>query len=342
MKEQTIDLANVRLPSNGNVDRGVGANESGVVCMANSSRFTETYFSQPLTDYAVGWSQVNPELPANLEHLAPIVMTPRRFEYALGVNAEYFLSETDDVRAIGADFKRVEYTSTKTNDKTVNKGLTVRVDIEEEEGIPDWENRTVNKLMNRLMLNDYRRGVTLLKAAATNAAVTWDNTAGKDPDSDALAQLIIGKTAIGLPLTRAIYGYTAWQKRILSLRAQSHAGGFANNAMTEAELAAFLGLKAVRRSNEIYVEGGATTTTKDAVFDTLAGTTGIVLYYLAESGQGRDDASNIKRFVSNTAGGGEYRVYRHEVSAKLVDITVEHYSKIVITSNLGVRQHTVS
>ena len=112
--------------------------------------------------------------------------------------------------------------------------------------------------------------------------------------------------------------------------------------MTEEQLAGFLGLQAVKRSNEIYVEGGAATTTKDAVVDTTSGTTGIVLYFLANSGAGKDDPSNIKRFVSNTAGGGEYRVYRHEVSAKLVDVTVEHYSKISITSNLGIRQHTVS
>lgn len=341
--EVAARVAQMRLPRLGEAeDKGAGANAAGVVCMANASRFTEAYFSQPLTDYAVGWTNVNPDLPRLLEHLAPLVMTPRRFEYAAGVNAEYFLSETDDVRAIGADFKRVEYTGTKVNSKTLNKGLTVRVDVEEEEGVPDWENRTVNKLMTRLMLNDFRRGVALLKAAATNAAVTWDATAGKDPDADALAALLLGKTAIGLRLNRAIYGYTAWQKRLLSLRAQAHAGGFANAALTTQALAEFLSLSAVERSDELYIAGGAATTTKGSVVDTTAGTTGIVLFYLAESGQSKDDPSNIKRFVSNTTGGGEYKVYRHEVSAKLVDITVEHYSNTVITSNLGVRQLTVS
>lgn len=322
-------------------DRG-SDNQPGVVCMANASRFTETYFSQPLTDYALGWGAANPELDLSLEHIAPMVQTPHRFEYAAGVNVEYFLSETDDVRAIGADFKRVEYTSTKVNSKTFNKGLTIRVDVEEVEGQPDWETRKVGMLMQRLKLNDFRRAVALLKAAATNAAVTWDATAGKDPDADALAALLLGKTAIGIDLNRAIYGYTAWQKRLLSLRAQSHAGGFANAAMTEDQLAAFLGLDAVRRSKEVVATGGAATTTKGAVFDTTAGTTGIVLYYLAVSGQSKDDPSNIKRFVSMTSGGGEYKVYRQEVNAKLIDITVEHYSNIVITSNLGIRQHTVS
>ncbi len=342
------EMANViatehgKLPPLGVLDHGVGANETGVICAANASRFTETYFSQPLTDYALGWGTANPDLDASLEHLAPMVVTPHRFEYAQGTQVEYFLTEVDDVRAIGADFKRVEYTGSKTNSKTFNKGLTIRVDVEEEEGQPDWETRKVGMLMQRLKLNDFRRGVVLLKAAATNAAVTWDATAGKDPDSDALAALLLGKTALGTDLNRAIYGYTAWQKRLLSLRAQSHAGGFANAAMTEAELAAFLGLDAVRRSKEVHATGGAATTTLGATFDTTAGTTGIVLYYYALSGQSKDDASNIKRFVSMTNGGGEYKVYRQEVNAKLVDITVEHYSNIVITSTAGVRQHTVS
>ena len=339
MKEET--MANI-LPSRGEQDRG-SDNQPNVVCMANSSRFTETYFSQPLTDYSLGWGAANPAIDQALEFIAPMVVTPHRFEYAQGVNTEYYLSETDDVRAIGGDFKRVEYTSTKTTSKTFNKGLTVRVDVEEVEGIPDWETRTVGKLMGRLKLNDFRRATVLALAAATNDAQAWDASSGKDADMLTLARIVVGNTAMGNPgLNRGLYGITAWQKRILSHRAQSSAGGFASAAMTEAECSRLLGLDGIFVSREVYASGGAALTTKATVLDTTVGTTGLVILYNAQSGQSKDDPSSIKRFVSMTNGGGEYKVYRQEVNAKLVDITVEHYSNIVITSTLGVQKITVS
>lgn len=341
MNNTIIEAVNVLPPMP--VDRGAGLNEANVICMANASRFTETYFQQALTDYALGWGQANPKLDALLEHVAPMVVTPHRFEYAKGTNAEYYLSETDDIRSIGSDFKLVPYTSDKTTSKTHNKGLTVRVDIEEVEGIPDWENRTVSKLMQRLKLNDFRRAITALDTADTNVSVTWDATAGKDPDADALASVILGNAAIGNQgLNRGVYGVTAWQKRILSLRAQAHAGGFVSAAQGEAELARFLALDAIMVSREVWTKGGAALTTLGTVVDTTVGTTGIIFFYNAQSGQSKDDPSSIKRFVSMTNGGGEYKVYRHDVSAKLVDISVEHYSNVVVTSTLGVRKLTVS
>lgn len=352
--EKTIDMANAirsALGEHGELFAAanlLGAPDLGVdmpkntVSMANDSRFVQANFSQPLTDYATGWGQANPMLDDNLEHVAPLVVTPRRFEFAAGTNAEYYLSETDDIRSIGADFKRVDpYTSTKVNSKTHNKGLSYRYDKDEAVGIPDFENRIVSRLMTRLKLNDFRRAVALLKASATNVAKTWDTTAGKDPDSDALASIILGNESIGNPgLTRGIYGVTAWQKRVLSLRSQNHAGGFAGAVMNETELARLLGLDAVKMSREVFISVGPST--KATVLDTTLGTTGIVLFYNAMSGVSKDDPSNIKRFVSMTEGGTEYAVYRNEVNAKLVDITVEHYSNIVVTSTLGIRQITVS
>jgi hypothetical protein len=64
--------------------------------------------------------------------------------------------------------------------------------------------------------------------------------------------------------------------------------------------------------------------------------------FFAEAGQSTEDASNVKRFVSAVEGGGDVRVYEQQVSAKLVDITVEHNSNIVITSTLGIVKLTIS
>ena len=70
-------------------------------------------------------------------------------------------------------------------------------------------------------------------------------------------------------------------------------------------------------------------------------TNDIVLAYNAETGATRDDPSNIKRFVTPMPE-GDFRVFRREVSSDLVEITVSHYSNIVLTSSAGVRKITVS
>ncbi len=63
--------------------------------------------------------------------------------------------------------------------------------------------------------------------------------------------------------------------------------------------------------------------------------------YRAEPNALPDDPSSIKRFVTNS-GGTAIRVFRQEIGLKFIDITVEHYSAIIISSTLGIRQLTVS
>lgn len=310
----------------------LGGNLPGLEYAANETRFIEANFSEPLTAYAVGWKDPN-NIEATLEFVAPKVPTTRRFEFAKATNAEEFLSEADDVRAIGADFKRVEFTAAKVNSKTLNKGLTVRVDLDNVEGMPNWREIYTGRLMRRLFRNDLRRAVTLLAAAANNTAKTWDTTDGKDPDQDCATEVIAAQDASGVNPTRILYGTVAWNKRRLSHRAQKTSGGFASAGMTVAEVAAQLGLDDGMVSKERYQD--APTTKAKVVGD-------IVLLYLAEAGQTPEDPSNIKRFTSPTMGGTPVRVYEQVISAKLVDITVEHYSQIVVTSTLGIRKLTIS
>src|SRR5687768_2494222 len=77
----------------------------GQIYAANATLFNQTYLSQPLTAYAVGWRD-NDQLVDLLNFIAPPVPTPRRFSFKKAVNAEAFLTESDDIRAINADFKR--------------------------------------------------------------------------------------------------------------------------------------------------------------------------------------------------------------------------------------------
>jgi hypothetical protein len=64
--------------------------------------------------------------------------------------------------------------------------------------------------------------------------------------------------------------------------------------------------------------------------------------FYALDGVTADDATNAKRFWSAVDGGGKFRVYEQQVSAKMIDITVEHYSNVVVTSTVGLRKLTIS
>ena len=304
----------------------------GQIGLANATRFTESYFSEPLTTFAVGFKDPS-NLLSTLEFVAPRVSVGRRFEYAADVNAEEFYSEGDDIRSIGADFKRVEYKGTKTNSKTYNKGLTLRVDMDEVADQPNWREQKTAKLLRRLYRNELRRAIALLSANATNTAKTWDTTALKDPDADLNTDLIAGAALLGFKVNRVLFGDTAWSKRFLSHRSQTVAGGFASSVMTPAQLAGLLGLEEVRISTERY--SSSSTASTEIVSN-------LVIEFFANSGMDTEDASNIKRFVSPVEGGGDVRVYEQQVSAKLIDITVEHNSNIAVTSSTGLRKLTIS
>jgi hypothetical protein len=305
----------------------------GVVCMANTSRFVEAFFSEPLTTYATGWRDQE-GLQQLIDFIAPPTEVPRRFEYRTFPNVEAFVTETDDVRAIGADFKRVEYTSDKATGTTKNKGLTIRIDLDNVDQNTNWRERTVAKLQERILRNEVRRAITLLSAAATNTAKTWDTSSGKDPDQDVLNEVISYVGAAGVPPSNVLYDLTAWSKRILAHRAQNLAGGFASAGITVDQVAQFVGVQRGMVARHMYQSSPT------AKLGILGGNR--VLVFLANPNQSIDDPSNIKRFVTQTMGGTMVRVYEQQVTMKLVDITVEIYSDTVITSTLGVRQLTIS
>lgn len=311
-----------------------GSNAPGQICLANESRFNASFLSTPLTAYTTGWSS-GEDLEALLEFLAPECPTARRFSYKKAVNAESFLGEIDDsdIRAIGAEFKRVAYTGTDAEAKTYNKGLTVRVDLDEESDDPMLEERCTSSLMKRLLRMEIRRAVALHDAAAVNLASTWGAATAVDADMEIMGDLILAADNSGVRPNRISYGDTVWSKRMLTLRAGENAGCIANAGFTPEQLASFLQVDQVKICKE------RVQTTKTAKANLLGANA--VYMFNAVSGAGKDDPSNIKRFVT-PMGGGKFRVYRQEVTSKLIDITVEHYSNIICTSTLGIRKRTVS
>ena len=78
------------------------------IISANENKFTAGNYSEALTAFTTGW--VDPDnISAILDFIAPPVPVGRRFEFKRSDNAQAFFSESDDVRSIGAEFKRVRY-----------------------------------------------------------------------------------------------------------------------------------------------------------------------------------------------------------------------------------------
>lgn len=297
---------------------------------ANASLFDSSHLSEPLTNYAVGWRDET-GLDEALDFFAPSVPVGMRFEYKQFVNADDFETDTDDQRAIGADFKEVKETGTTVTDKLVNRGLQICVDEDEVNDDPNWRERKVGKLLRRIKRNSLLRSIAIIEAAATDTAVTWDVTAGKDPDQDVETMLAAAMDSSGMSLNRVAFGETARLKRKLSIRAQTHAGGFANAGMTAADLAAYYGVDEVFFAKSRYGTGATKTRVMAAK----------VYAFTAMAGLDPEDPSNIKRFF-RLLDGQRYRVYEWRDGAKNYRLAVEHYEKTKLTSTLGIRKLTVS
>jgi hypothetical protein len=325
-------------------DRGY---KNGQVFFANASRFIETYYSEPLTNYLVGWRDPN-NIEATLQFLAPAVPVNRRFEWKAAVNAEEFLSEVvDDQRAIGADFKRVVYTATDVNDKTYNRGLTMIVDLDDTPGAgalesgatPPWLQQKVAKLTRRLYRNSVRRAAAAIAASAVQVQYHWapqpvnPDVIPSNPDGNVQQELINATNLTGIRPNRVVYGDTALLYRQLAYAAQNNPAGYVGYQQNaEASLAAALGVEKVYISRERYQSSDAA---KSEIFGPN------VYAFFAMDDVDTEDPSNIKRFVSTfdeEQGGGLFRVYVQQISSKLVAITVEFYEKIVVTYAGGIRQ----
>jgi hypothetical protein len=311
----------------------------------DDSRFTEAMFSEPLTTYAVGYKDPN-DIEGALEFFSPKVIVPGRlFEWKKWDNAEEFYQETDDIRAIGADFKRIEYTGIDVTGKTLNKGLMMIVDLDQVPlQMPGWENRFVAKIIRRLLRNELYRSIAILAAAATNTAKNWN--ASSDPDSDVVQEAVTAADLQGFQFNRVGYGHTSWAQRFLALRGNANAAKFATSGLTPAQLAPVLGVDACYVSRERYA---STKALKSQVVGNL------VLMFTAQAGQDIEDPSNVKRFVSpppnvfsadtsqsRPTGGLDLNVYMRQISAKKVEISVEHYSNVILTSSLGIRKFTTT
>lgn len=295
---------------------------------SNESRLEAAHYSEALTAFTVGWRD-----PAGLDQLldfvAPPVMVGRRFEYKSADNAEAFFSESDDARAIGATFKRVEYRGTSNDAKTLNRGLTLRVDHDEVSG-DDWRERYVQVLLQRLYRNELRRAIAALDEAAVASTPLWDHTS--NPDGDLRHALITAAQESGLRPNRILFGETAWDVRADAYEAQDNAGAASGATLKPEGLAQKLFVDGVRIASARYQSGPSSKTE-------IAG--GAVYLFFGQQALAKDEPATLKRFITPTEDGRPFRVYVEE-TAKYTDLTVEHYSHVIATSTLGVRKLNVS
>jgi hypothetical protein len=314
------------------LDTAVRSPAHGMVALADAASFNNTHFSEPLTTFAVGWRDPS-NLQGMLDFLAPGVRTSRRFEFRKANAAADFLVDSDDERAVGADFKRVKSSGTIEQSKTVNRGLTTFVDMDEVGMEQDWQQEAVGMLMRRSVRNDLVAAIALAVAGAENTPKTWDSAS--DPDADLIALCEASGDAMGFNPNRIAFLGAAWTKRLTALRAKTTAGGFAGIALTTpSEVARYCGFQEGMDINARYQSAAA------AKAKVGGGAYAIALY--AEAGLTKDDPSNMKRFWSPCGDGTQYRVYVRQVNEKCWAVTVERYVRIVATGTVGLLKYTVS
>lgn len=301
---------------------------NGFVCAAND-RMSDSTFSEALTGFALGVRDENTQ--ELLDFIAPSCRVGRRFEFRQQGEGALF-SDSDDARAVGADFKRISVTGDIVNSSTINRGLIVRIDNDERyDGI---EEEKTQAIILRLIRNEAIRATIALKTAAgTPTSKSWLTGTKTDPDSDLIDLIESVGDEMGMDANRLIFGSGAWNARFKVYRASNsaYAGGAARDGA--AQIADMLGIEKLLRSKHR--------------FETKQGKEKIVNSNYAMAFLGCDkpveglDASVVKRFWTPTEGGGAFRVYREE-KAKYVDIIVEHYSRIMTTLAGGAKAIQVS
>ena len=289
---------------------------------AQETQYNPNDYSDALTQFTQTW-QDDEGLEALLNFVAPKIPVARRFEYKQIEQDQMFYSETDDLRASGSAFKRIQFSGSVVQAKTLNKGLSIRVDAEDVVG-NDWQERYVHLLMKRLYRNELRRAILALKQHAKSVDTTWKGTSS--PDADIRDTLILAGKDHGFAPNRLLFGELAWYARQDCYAAQNNAGARISAEMSREHLAEKLLVEDIKllKKQMLGLQGKELTGNE-------------IFAFYAQNGLLKDEISNIKRFVTPCEDRHLFRVYVEE-HAKFTDITVEHYSNIVITSNTNILQ----
>lgn len=298
--------------------------QKGVIYVANEARFSAANFSEPLTAFSIGWKD-----PENIEDLldfvAPAVPVGKRFEFKKGSEKEAFFTEEDDVRAIGASFKRVEFSGSSVMGKTLNKGLTIRLDHDDIVG-DDWRERYLRLLLKRIYRNELRRAIQALDSAAKTDSSIWSLEANgqKNPDADLREKLATAADEAGIRPNRILFGEGAWDLRSDVYDCQNTAAAQRAATSSLEDLAHRLFVDEIRILTGRFQTGSGTGKMLGAD----------IYMFNSRNDLVKDEPANIKRFIT-PIDGAKFRVYE-ETHSKYTDLTVEHYSNVMVTSSAGI------
>lgn len=304
----------------------------GSILAANDANFDAEHLSEPLSEYIVGAPEDEGLLEA-LNSLAPSIPVSRAFTYRTHNTAEQYQTDSaddGDLREIGGDFQKVRTTGTQVDGRTDNKGLIMVLDNDQGGEDTAVQQRAVANLRNRLLRSEIRRVLTLLDAHDTNDAKTW-SSGTPDPDLDVAVANDTGGDARGVDGNIVVWGKSAWIKRLIGVRGGDKAGSFGSANLTPAQAAALAGCDRGLVLPFRYQSAAAAKSK-------IAGD--VVFIYHVKNGAMPNDPSNIKRFVTNTTSGA-MRVYIISELKKTL-VCVEHYSRIIAASTVGIRKLTIS
>ena len=303
------------------------------ITTANASLFVQAHFSEPLTSYATGWRDAQ-NLDAIAEFIAPTLPgTGERYEHITYPNAEAFLSDVtadDDLRAIGGDFKAVDYTQAKTSRTVPNRGLRIVLDWDRIKNQPNWQEFYTGMLMQRLKRNAVRRKYALAIASGTDVPLVWDAAGAADPDYDLANQAAISGDASGVTPTSALWGLGAQLLRLQTYGATNAAKAVAGRALTPVQASQAAGLNGMLDSSRYQAGTGKSRVVAAKVLLFTSSPTSMM------------DPSNFKTAKANTEQGGLYAVYVRQLSVKQWEIVVECYETEFTASTLGVRVLSVT
>lgn len=315
-------------PYNPNAELGHGS-----MTTANASLFVQAHFSEPLTIYATGWRD-GAGLEALCEFLAPTLPgTGERYEHTTYPNAESFLSDVsgdDDLRAIGGDFKTVDYTSSKNSRTVPNRGLRMVLDWDRIKNMPNWQEHYTNLILSRMLRNAARRKYALAIAAGTDVPLVWDAAGAADPDYDLANQAALSGDTTGVTPNSALWGIESRLLRLRTYGATNAAKAVAGRSMTPEQASAMAGLRSL--VDESRYQAG---TSKSRI-------TGAKVVLFTSSPTSMEDPSNFKTAKANTSQGGLRAVYVRQLSVKQWEIVVECYETEFVASTLGVRVLSVT
>lgn len=300
---------------------------------ANETQFNQNYYSSELTQFA-NTSQGNEDVEKALNFAAPCTLVPRRYDYKRITENDTFYSESDDIRTAGSPFKRIDFNGDTIQSKTFNKGLTIRVDTDDIAG-GDWETRYVYALKRRLCCNEYRRTirafVETIKAAQKKTKKqivepeAWTGEKAQ-PDADLRNAVLTARSDYGFSPNRLLFSEGAWYLRQDCYASQNNAGARIAAELSREALAEKLLVENVQLIKQVHLGLQGKELEGDEIFA-----------FYAQNGLLKDEPSAVKRFVTPFDDGHLFRVYV-EPHTKYTDITVEHYSNIVVTSATNILQ----